>query len=53
MNALTNRLRLVRAELHRPIYGRSAPAQDLDGQIEEFGQDTVPAGLHTLPGAPE
>jgi hypothetical protein len=53
ITALTGRLRLVRAELHRPIYGRSAPAQDLDGQIEEFGQDTVPAGLHTLPGAPQ
>ena len=52
VNALTSRLRLVRAELHRPIYSRSAPAQELDEQIEEFGRDTIGAGLHTLPGAP-
>ena len=52
INALTSRLRLVRTELHRPLYGRSAQAQELDGQIEEFGQDTMPAGLHSLPGAP-
>ncbi|MGA2830487.1 MAG: hypothetical protein ABSF03_30745 [Streptosporangiaceae bacterium] len=52
VNALTSRLRLVRTELHRPVYGRSAPAQDLDAQIEEFGRDTMPAGLHSLPGAP-
>ena len=52
INALTSRLRLVRAELHRPLYGRSAQAQELDGQIEEFGRDTMPAGLHSLPGAP-
>src|SRR5450755_904045 len=35
VNALTSRFRLVRAELHRPVYGRSAPAQELDAQIEE------------------
>ena len=52
INALTSRLRLVRAELHRPLYGRSPQAQELDGQIEEFGRDTMPAGLHSLPGAP-
>ena len=52
INALTTRLRLVRAELHRPIFARSVPAQELDGQIEEFGRDTIEAGLHTLPGAP-
>ena len=52
VNALTSRLRLVRAELHRPLYGRSAQARELDGQIEEFGRDTMPAGLHSLPGAP-
>ena len=47
-----HRLRLVRAELHRPIFARSVQAQELDGQIEEFGRDTIEAGLHTLPGAP-
>jgi hypothetical protein len=52
ISALTSRLRLVRAELHRPIYSRSMPAQDLDEQIEEFGRDTTSAGLHSLPGAP-
>ena len=52
VNALTSRLRLVRAELHRPIFARSVQAQELDGQIEEFGRDTIEAGLHTLPGAP-
>ena len=52
VNALPNRLRLVRAELHRPLYARSVPAQELDGQIEEFGRDTMAAGLHSLPGAP-
>ena len=52
INALTTRLRLVRAELHRPIFARSVQAQELDGQIEEFGRDTVEAGLHALPGAP-
>jgi len=52
VNALTRRLRLVRAELHRPNFARSVQAQELDGQIEEFGRDTIEAGLHTLPGAP-
>jgi len=52
INALTSRLRLVRAELYRPIYGRSAAAQELDGQIEDFGRDTMAGGLHSLPGAP-
>ena len=52
VNALPNRLRLVRAELHRPLYARSVPAQELDGQIEEFGRDTMAAGLHSLPGGP-
>lgn len=52
VNALPNRLRLVRAELHRPLYGRSAPAQELDERIEEFGRDTMSAGLQSLPGGP-
>lgn len=52
INALTSRLRLVRAELHRPLYARSAQAQELDAQIEEFGRDTMTSGLHSLPGAP-
>ena len=30
---------------------RSVPAQELDGQIEEFGRDAVEPGLHSLPRA--
>ncbi len=52
ITALTSRLRLVRAELHRSLYARSVPAQELDERIEEFGRDTVPAGIRSLPGGP-
>jgi len=50
--ALTGRRRLVRGELHRSFYDRSVPSQELDAQIEEFGRDTVPTGLQSLPGGP-
>jgi hypothetical protein len=52
INALTARLTMVRAELRQPIYGRSPQVQMLDEQIEEFGRETVAAGLHSLPGGP-
>jgi transcriptional regulator with XRE-family HTH domain len=52
INALTTRLSLVQHELHQPIFSRSAQAQGLDEQIEEFGRETIAAGLHSLPGAP-
>jgi len=42
----------VRAELHRSLYARSVPAQELDERIEEFGRDTMSAGLQSLPGGP-
>jgi transcriptional regulator with XRE-family HTH domain len=50
INSLTTRLSLVRAELRQPIYARSAQAQALDEQIEEFGRETIAVGLHSLPG---
>jgi hypothetical protein len=49
---LTDRMRLVRAELAAPVFRRSAQAQTLDERIEEFGRDSVTAGLHTLPAGP-
>ncbi len=49
---LITRLTLVRAELAAPIFRGSAQAGDLDARIEEFGRDTVAAGLHSLPGSP-
>lgn len=42
----------VRAQLAQPIYSRSAAARDLDERIEEFGRESITAGLHSLPGAP-
>jgi hypothetical protein len=49
---LPQRLNAVRAELAQPIYHRSAQAQELGERIEEFGLETIGAGLHSLPGAP-
>jgi hypothetical protein len=47
---LTSRLAFVRAELAAPIFHGSPQARDLDKRIEEFGRDTITAGLHSLPG---
>lgn len=52
VSELINRLDLVRSELAAPIFRGSAQARELDEQIEEFGRDTVSAGLHSLPGGP-
>jgi tetratricopeptide (TPR) repeat protein len=50
ITALTTRLSLVRVELAAPIFRGSPQARELDEQIEEFGRETVVAGLHSLPG---
>ena len=46
--SLNRRMHLVRNELAAPVFSRSAQARELDEQIEEFGRDTVTAGLHGL-----
>jgi transcriptional regulator with XRE-family HTH domain len=52
INALMTRLQLVRAELAAPVFRGSADARELDERIEEFGRDSVTAGLHALPSGP-
>ena len=47
---MTARLAAARDELAAPIYQGSAQARDLGAQIEEFGRETVAAGLHSVPG---
>jgi hypothetical protein len=42
-------LRLVRLELAAPVFRGSPQARDLDERIEEFGRDSVTAGLQALP----
>jgi transcriptional regulator with XRE-family HTH domain/tetratricopeptide (TPR) repeat protein len=49
---VTIRLAAVRDELAAPVFRGSAQARDLGGQIEDFGRETVVAGLHSLPGGP-
>jgi transcriptional regulator with XRE-family HTH domain len=49
---VTTRLAVVRDELAAPVFRGSAQARDLGEQIEEFGRETIVAGLHSLPGAP-
>ena len=50
--SLSQRVGRVRAELASPHYHGSAPAQELDEQIEEFGRDTIVGALHDLPASP-
>jgi len=50
INALTTRLALVRAEFAAPVFRGSTQARALDERIEEFGQDAITGGLHSLPG---
>jgi len=50
ITAFTTRLTSVRAELAAPIFRDSAQARDLDERIEEFGRESITAGLHSLPG---
>jgi hypothetical protein len=52
ITSLMSRMRLVREELAAPVFGGSAEARELDERIEEFGRDSVTAGLHSLPGGP-
>ncbi len=52
VKALMTRLHLVRAELAAPGFRGSAQARELDERIEEFGRDSVTAGLHALPAGP-
>ena len=47
---VTTRLTLVHTELAAPIFRGSAQARGLGEQIEEFGRETITAGLHSLPG---
>lgn len=49
---IMSRLALVRTELAAPIFRGSPQAKDLQEQIEEFGRESVIAGLHSLPGGP-
>jgi hypothetical protein len=45
---LVRELTVVRTELAAPIFRGSPQASDLGDQIEEFGRQTVSAGLHAL-----
>jgi hypothetical protein len=52
ITALTTRLSQVRTELAAPVFRGSVQARELDERIEEFGRETIPIGLHSLPGSP-
>jgi tetratricopeptide (TPR) repeat protein len=47
---VTIRLAAVRDELAAPVFRGSGQARALGEQIEEFGRETIVAGLHSLPG---
>jgi hypothetical protein len=49
---VTTRLTAARGELTAPIFRGSPQARALGEQIEEFGRETIVAGLHSLPGGP-
>jgi hypothetical protein len=49
---LVRQLAVVRAELAAQIFRGSPHAHDLGEQIEEFGRESVSAGLRSLPGSP-
>jgi tetratricopeptide (TPR) repeat protein len=49
---MSTRLAEARQELTAPIFRGSSQARALGEQIEEFGRETVAAGLHSLPGGP-
>jgi hypothetical protein len=50
ITALVTRLTLVRTELAAPVFQGSTQARALDERIEEFGRESITAGLHSLPG---
>ncbi|HEX6522152.1 MAG TPA: hypothetical protein VF070_19420 [Streptosporangiaceae bacterium] len=52
ISSITTRLAKVRDELVAPVFRGSPQARELGAQIEEFGRETVVAGLHSLPGGP-
>jgi transcriptional regulator with XRE-family HTH domain len=52
VTSVLTRIRLVRTELAAPVFRGSAQARVLDERIEEFGRDSVTAGLHGLPARP-
>lgn len=49
---LTARLTRVRTELAAPIFRGSVQASELGERIEDFGRETITAGLHGLSGGP-
>jgi hypothetical protein len=50
ISSITTRLARVRDELAVPVFRGSAQARALGERIEEFGRETIVAGLHSLPG---
>ena len=52
ISEVSTRLAAVRDELAAPVFRGSAQARALGEQIEEFGRETIVAGLHSLPGGP-
>jgi transcriptional regulator with XRE-family HTH domain len=50
ITALVTRLTLVRTELAAPVFQGSMQARALDERIEEFGRESITAGLHSLSG---
>jgi transcriptional regulator with XRE-family HTH domain len=52
VTSVMTRMRLVRMELAAPVFRGTTLARELDGRLEEFGRDTVAAGLHALPAYP-
>lgn len=49
---ITFRLAAAREELAAPVFRGSPRARELGERIEEFGRETIVAGLHSLPGRP-
>jgi tetratricopeptide (TPR) repeat protein len=47
---LTIGFAVVREELAAPVFRGSGQARELGERIEEFGRETIVAGLHSLPG---
>ncbi|HZR55160.1 MAG TPA: hypothetical protein VFB06_37440 [Streptosporangiaceae bacterium] len=49
---VTIRLGAARDELAAPVFRGSVQARELGERIEEFGRETIVAGLHSLPAGP-
>jgi len=52
ISTITTRLAVAREELGAPVFRSSAQARELGERIEEFGRETIVAGLHSLPAGP-